>query len=105
SGLYTQMGLNEWEPLSEIHIDSTLGLTLVTAATGVEIRLGRGRYRERLRRLEVVQRAIAQRAMEADYILIDQESDLSREEAELVRVAVGLRHGAWMGLDAHTCAD
>ncbi|WP_168211034.1 cell division protein FtsQ/DivIB [Persicimonas caeni] len=83
--MYGELGLTNWEPLSEIHVDSVLGLTLVTADTGVEIRLGRGRYRERLERLAVVQRSIVQRAMEVDYILIDQESDLSR-------VAVGRRH-------------
>lgn len=83
--MYHELGLTKWEPLSEIHVDSVLGLTLVTADTGVEIRLGRGRYRERLERLAVVQRSIVQRAMEVDYILIDQESDLSR-------VAVGSRH-------------
>jgi cell division protein FtsQ len=82
---YRQMGLSDWEPLSEVHVDTVLGLTLVTADTGVEIRLGRGRYRERLERLKVVQQTIAQRAMEVEYILIDQESDLSR-------VAVGRRH-------------
>lgn len=83
--MYAKMGLNKWEPLSEVHIDPVLGLTLVTADTGIEIRLGNGRYRQRLERLKVVQRSIAQRAMEVDYILIDQESDLSR-------VAVGRRH-------------
>lgn len=83
--MYHELGLTKWEPLSEIHVDSVLGLTLVTADTGVEIRLGRGRYRERLERLAVVQRSIVQRAMEVDYILIDQEADLSR-------VAVGRRH-------------
>ncbi len=83
--MYAEMGLTKWEPLSEIHIDPVLGLTLVTADTGIEIRLGNGRYRERLERLKVVQRSIAQRAMEVDYILLDQESDLSR-------VAVGRRH-------------
>jgi cell division protein FtsQ len=96
--LYAKMGLSNWEPLSEIHIDPTLGLTLVSADTGVEIRLGRGRYRERLQRLKVVQRSIVKRAMEVDYILIDQESDLSR-------VAVGLRHGPRMGPDGRSWAD
>lgn len=90
--MYKEMGLTKWEALSEVHIDPVLGLTLVTADTGVEIRLGRGRYRERLERLEVVQRSIVQRAMEVDYILIDQESDLSR-------VAVGRRHQPRNGQD------
>ncbi|MFP4597999.1 MAG: cell division protein FtsQ/DivIB [Persicimonas sp.] len=81
---YREMGLSDWESLSEVHVDSVLGLTLVTADTGIEIRLGRGRFRERLERLEAVQQSIVERAMEVDYILIDQDSDLSR-------VAVGRR--------------
>lgn len=83
--MYREKGLASWESLSEVHVDPVLGLTLVTADTGVEIRLGRGRYRERLERLKVVQESVVQRAMEVDYILVDQESDLSR-------VAVGRRH-------------
>lgn len=91
STLYEEMGFSEWEPLSEIHIDPTLGLSLVSAETGIEIRLGRGRYRQRLERLKVVKRSIVERAMEVDYILIDQESDLSR-------IAVGQRYGENLGL-------
>jgi cell division protein FtsQ len=83
--MYGEMGLSKWESLSEVHVDPVLGLTIVTADTGVEIRLGRGRYRERLERLKVVQQSIVERTMEVDYILIDQESDLSR-------VAVGRQH-------------
>lgn len=89
--LYEEMGFAQWESLSEIHIDPTLGLSLVSADTGIEIRLGRGRYRERLERLKVVQKSIVQRAMEVDYILIDQESDLSR-------VAVGRNNGEKLGM-------
>lgn len=90
--LYESMGLTSWEAISEIHVDPTLGLTLVSADTGVEVRLGRGQYAARLERLKVVQRSIAQRAMEVDYILIDQEKDLSR-------VAVGRRHGPRVGFE------
>lgn len=91
ASLYEEMGFSEWEPLSEIHIDPTLGLSLVSADTGIEIRLGRGRYRQRLERLKVVKQSIVERAMEVDYILIDQETDLSR-------VAVGQRYGENLGL-------
>jgi len=90
SRLYEEMGFSQWEPLSEIHIDPTLGLSLVSADTGIEIRLGRGRYRERLERLKVVKESIVKRAMEVDYILIDQDSDLSR-------VAVGQRYAEKLG--------
>lgn len=90
SRLYEEMGFSQWEPLSEIHVDPTLGLSLISADTGIEIRLGRGRYRERLERLKVVKESIVKRAMEVDYILIDQDSDLSR-------VAVGQRYAEKLG--------
>lgn len=82
--MYRERGLSEWQPLSEVHFDSVLGVSIVTAETGTEIRLGQGRYRERLERLEVVQSSLVERGVDAEYILIDQESDLSR-------VAVGRR--------------
>ncbi|MGM0556250.1 MAG: cell division protein FtsQ/DivIB [Myxococcota bacterium] len=82
--MYRSRGLAEWQPLSEVHYDPVLGLSIVTAESGTEIRLGRGRYRERLERLEVVQSSLVERGIDAEYILIDQESDLSR-------VAVGRR--------------
>lgn len=81
---YDEMGLSDWEALSEVHVDAVVGLTLITEESSIEVRLGRGRIRERLERLEQVQESIVQRSMEVDYILIDRESDLSR-------VAVG-RH-------------
>lgn len=96
--LYESMELTSWEAISEIHVDATLGLTLVSADTGVEVRLGRGQYAARLERLKVVQRSIAQRAMEVDYILIDQEKDLSR-------VAVGRRHGPRVGFEGKSWDD
>lgn len=82
--MYRVRGLADWQPLSEVHFDPVLGLSIVTADSGTEIRLGRGRYRERLERLEVVQSSLVERGIDAEYILIDQESDLSR-------VAVGRR--------------
>jgi cell division protein FtsQ len=82
--MYRARGLADWQPLSEVHFDTVLGLSVVTADSGTEIRLGQGRYRERLERLEVVQSSLVERGIDAEYILIDQESDLSR-------IAVGRR--------------
>lgn len=74
---YKQMGLAADYPLSEVHIDRVMGLSLVPS-TGMEIRLGRGRYPERLKRLGVVLATLEGEGREADYVLIDQEEDLSR---------------------------
>src|SRR5690606_8770356 len=82
--MYESMGLGRLQRLSQIHVDEVMGISLVTEETGTEIRLGRGRYEERLRRLEVVQSTLIERGMDADYVLVDQEGDLNR-------VAVGRR--------------
>lgn len=82
--MYEEMGLDRHQPLSQIHVDSMMGISLVTEETGTEIRLGWGRWAERLERLKVVQTSLIDRGVDADYVLIDQEEDLSR-------VAVGQR--------------
>ncbi|TXD37537.1 FtsQ-type POTRA domain-containing protein [Lujinxingia vulgaris] len=91
--LYHAMELDEQQPLSELHLDAALGLSLVTAETGTEIRLGWGRWQDRLSRLKVVQTSLIRRGMDAEYVLIDQERDLSR-------VTVGPRTEPWMREDA-----
>ena len=82
--LYHQMGLDERHPVSEVHLDELLGLSLVVGETGTEIRLGWGRWEERLERLVVIQDSLIRRGVNATYVLIDHESDLNR-------VAVGRR--------------
>lgn len=75
---YRQMGLAEGHPLSEVHVDPVVGLTLIEQTSGTEIRLGRGRYRQRLERLELLRRSLAERGIEPAYILLDQEESLDR---------------------------
>ncbi len=84
AGLYESMGLGRLQRLSQVHVDPIMGVSLVTEETGTEIRLGWGRYRERLDRLHAVQTTLIERGMDADYVLVDQDGDLSR-------VAVGQR--------------
>ncbi len=88
---YAAKGLAERNPLSEIHIDPVMGLSLVTRENGTEVRLGSGRLDERIERLDVVFRALAQDDEVADYVLVDHESDLGR-------VVVGRR--TWASTDA-----
>lgn len=64
--------------ISEVHVDPTMGLSVVTRTQGTEIRLGVGRMNERLDRLEAVFKSLDEEALEADYILLDQEEDLDR---------------------------
>lgn len=87
--VYNRMGLAADYPLSEVHVDRVMGLSLVPT-NGMEIRLGRGRYEERLKRLGVVLATLEGEGRGADYLLIDQEEDLSR-------VTVGQRS---RGMDA-----
>lgn len=64
--------------LSEIHIDPVMGLSIVPTDSGIEIRLGRGKYKQRLERLRSVFAALEQEAREVDYILLDSEENLNR---------------------------
>lgn len=91
--LYHAMDLEKQHRLSELHLDAGLGLSLVTAETGTEIRLGWGRWQERLEKLKAVQGSLIRRGMDAEYVLIDQERDLSR-------VTVGPRTEPWMRKEA-----
>lgn len=75
---YARMGLDKRAPLSEVHIDPVLGVSLVLAEGGAEVRLGWGRWEERLNKLSVVHHTLAARGTEVDYILIDQEESLHR---------------------------
>ncbi|WP_146618106.1 cell division protein FtsQ/DivIB [Lujinxingia litoralis] len=91
--LYHAMGMEKQQRLSELHLDAGLGLSFVTEETGTEIRLGWGRWEERLHRLNVVQRSLIRRGMDAEYVLVDQERDLNR-------VTVGPRAEPWMRNEA-----
>jgi hypothetical protein len=77
--------------LSEIHLDKVMGVSFVTREMGAEVRLGMGRWDERMTRLKSVLDAILQDGEEVDYILVDEEVNLSR-------VTVGRRKVA--GMDA-----
>ncbi len=74
---YETAGLHKVAPLSEVHMDRVLGISFVTQG-GVEIRLGRGVYDERLRRLAAVMKSLEEDGMRAEYILVDHEEYLDR---------------------------
>ena len=87
---YEALGLHEVDPVSEIHVDDLLGVSLVVGEVGTEIRLGRGRWKERLERFAVIRQSLSLHGVQAAYMLIDHESDLSR-------VAVGPLTGPGSG--------
>ncbi len=88
--MYGERGLAERQPISEVHIEERLGLSLIVGEAGMEVRLGWGRWEERLDRLEVIQESLIRRGVEATYVLLDQEEDFNR-------VAVGRRAGPGNG--------
>ncbi|MEM9192194.1 MAG: FtsQ-type POTRA domain-containing protein [Myxococcota bacterium] len=68
---YRGAGLYRREPIAEIHIEPDDGLSLYIGAEGVHVRLGRGPYRQKLRRLRRVLDRLAQEGTPPAYIYID----------------------------------
>ncbi len=87
---YQRLQLDALAALSEVHIDPVMGISLILLDCGAEVRLGWGRYEERLSRFRVVYTSLVDRGVGVDYILVDQQEDLSR-------VAVGLMDAAKEG--------
>ncbi len=76
--VYREMGLADDRPLSDVHVDAVMGMTLVTQPPVTEIRLGRRYYRTRLERLQSLRDSLARRKVEPAYILLDQPMALDR---------------------------
>lgn len=81
--VYHRLGLAKQTKISEVHLDPVMGVSLILEQSGVEVRLGWGRYDERLSRFKQVYESLIEKDIQVDYILIDQDEDLSK-------VAVGL---------------
>jgi len=75
---WRRQGLSEVEALSEVRPDPVMGLTLVTADNGTEVRLGHGELADRLSRLKAVLQGVAGRGRRAAYVLLDDERDPGR---------------------------
>lgn len=76
--LWHERGLQEIAPISEVHLDEVLGLSLVVGAQGTEVRLGWGQWAERLERFAIVYQDLLDRGVAVDYVLIDQDGDINR---------------------------
>ncbi len=81
---YEELQLDEKQPVSEVHVDEMLGISLIVGETGTEVRLGQGNFRKRLEKYADVQASLIRRGVDAAYVLVDHEGDLNR-------VTVGLR--------------
>jgi len=82
---YQALGLNRFDQLAQIHVDDLLGVFLLTANHGMEVRLGHNRYAERLQRLQDVLITIDGENLRGRYILLDGEGDLRRVAVGPVR--------------------
>lgn len=91
--LYEANELSEEAPISEVHVDELMGISLIVGESGTEIRLGRGRWNERIDRLQTVRASLEQREVDPSYILLDQEGGLDR-------VAVGRQRASSAGPEA-----
>jgi len=78
SHLWMEMGLHERVALDHVHADPVLGLSLIVGDQGMEVRLGWGRWRERLERYDVVHSSLIERGVDVEYILVDQDDDIDR---------------------------
>ncbi len=79
-------GLYRREPISEIHVEPDDGLTLYTGASGaatMEVRLGRGPYRQKLTRLRRVLDELSSDSARPEYVYLD---NVRRPDRVTVRV-------------------
>ncbi len=76
--LWHERGLNEVAPVSEVHLDEVLGLSLIVGVQGTEVRLGWGSWSERLDRFGVVYQDLLDRGVAVDYVLVDQDGEVNQ---------------------------
>ena len=78
SHLWRELGLDKEDALDHVHADPVLGISLIVGERGTEVRLGWGKWRERLERYRLVREKLRERDVEVEYILIDQDDDIDR---------------------------
>jgi cell division protein FtsQ len=78
---YYDLGLGDLSQISEVHVEGAVGVTLVLVQDGTQVRLGRGQWRERMRRFQVVYEGLREQGLALDYVLVDQEQELDRVAA------------------------
>lgn len=68
---YEGAGLAEREPVSEIHFDGANGIELFVGADGMNVRLGNGQHRQKLRRFRQVLDRLEREKTRPSYVYLD----------------------------------
>jgi cell division protein FtsQ len=68
---YAAAGLAERERVSEIHFDGANGIELFVGEDGMNVRLGRGQHRQKLRRFRQVLERLAREKTRPSYVYLD----------------------------------
>ena len=68
---YEGAGLAEREPVSEIHFDGANGIELFVGDDGMNVRLGNGQHRQKLRRFRQVLDRLAREKTRPSYVYLD----------------------------------
>ena len=68
---YEGAGLSKREPVSEIHFEGVNGIELFVGADGMNVRLGNGQHRQKLRRLRQVLERLAREKTRPSYVYLD----------------------------------
>lgn len=76
--LYDNIGLGDFDQLSEVHYHPLHGFTVFTKKWKTEIRIGKGRFEERLKLLVMIYRELVAKKIQAEYILLDSDRELTR---------------------------
>jgi cell division protein FtsQ len=68
---YEGAGLAAREPVSEIHFDGASGIELFVGADGMNVRLGNGQHRQKLRRFRTVLERLEREKTRPSYVYLD----------------------------------
>jgi cell division protein FtsQ len=68
---YEGAGLAQREPVSEIHFDATNGIELFVGRDGMNVRLGNGQHRQKLRRFRQVLERLEREKTRPSYVYLD----------------------------------
>jgi len=68
---YEGAGLSEREPVSEIHFEGANGIELFVGDDGMNLRLGNGQHRQKLRRFRQVLERLAREKTRPSYVYLD----------------------------------
>ena len=68
---YEGAGLATREPVSEIHFDGAHGIEIFVGSDGMNVRLGNGQHRQKLRRFRRVLERLAREKTRPSYVYLD----------------------------------